>query len=253
MLYIELMNFKFLNLIGLLAKNFYFSLLYLIKFRIQKREFIQQLIFIGYESLPMALVLSSLASMILTLNTALELNNHGGRELVGALTAISNQREILPLFVAFGIAARCGTSMTAEISTMKVTEQIDVLKVLRIDPLYYLLVPRILAVVLLMPFIIAIATLVNFLASMLVAKYSINIEFATFLDSAKKAIDLKEYFFPLIKAEIFGVYAVLMSVSMGLSVSGGAKEVGLTTTLSTAYVIVGIIILNSVITPVLYT
>jgi phospholipid/cholesterol/gamma-HCH transport system permease protein len=247
------MKIKFLSLIGLLSKNFFDSLVHLSRCKIEKKELLGQLIFIGYESLPMALILSSMASMILTLNTAFELNNHGGREIVGALTAISNQREILPLFIAFAIAARCGTAMTAEISTMKVTEQIDVLKVFRIDPLYYILVPRMLSIILLMPLIIAIASIVNFFTSMLVAKYSINIEFGVFLDSAKKVIDLKEYFYPLIKAEIFGIYSVLMSVSVGLAVEGGAKEVGLATTKATAYVIVGIIILNSIITPVLYT
>ncbi len=228
------------------------SFKYILKGEIQKEQFVSRLLFIGYESILMVVALCSLASMILTYNTAIELTKHGGRELVGALIAVADLREIIPIFIGFAIAARCGTALTAEISTMKVTEQIDVLRVLKIDPIYFLLAPTILAVILLAPLILAIALIISTFAGMMVAKLVINLEFAEFLESAWGVLGLKEYFYPLIKTEIFCIYALLINITMGLNCSGGAKEVGMTTTKATALVIVGIVILDGFLTPLLF-
>jgi len=222
------------------------------KGRIHLSQLRKELIFIGYECLPMIVVLTGLASMIMTLNTAVELSSRGGRELVGALIATAVLREILPIFIAFAIAARCGTAITAEISTMKITEQVDALRVMKISPIYYLLSPKVLAVILLSPLLVAIATLVCLGSGMMVAKFAIGLEFDPFLESAWKAIGLKEYFYPLIKTVVFSIYAILVNTAMGLACEGGAKEVGLMTTKATAISMVGIVILDGILTPILY-
>jgi phospholipid/cholesterol/gamma-HCH transport system permease protein len=243
---------NFLEILGSAFLYLLKSFKYIIHGEVQKEQLVSRLLFIGYESILMVVALCSLASMILTYNTAIELTKHGGRELVGALVAIADLREIIPTFIGFAIAARCGTALTAEVSTMKVTEQIDALKVLRIDPIYFLLAPTVLAIILLSPFILAIASMVSMFAGMLVAKLVVNLEFAEFLESAWGNIGLKEYFYPLIKVEVFCLYALLINITMGLNCSGGAKEVGLTTTKATALVIVGIVILDGFLTTLLF-
>ena len=225
---------------------------YIYRLQIDKEQLVSKLVFLGYESLPMILVLTAISTMILTLNTSIELNNQGGRELVGSLIAVADLREIVPIFIGFAIAARCGTSLTAEISTMKVTEQIDALRILRVDPVYYLMVPVLVGTVLLAPFLLAIASVTSVFAGMFVAKLAVNIEFSEFLDSAWSVLSLKEYFYPLIKTIIFCVYAMLVNITMGLNCSGGAKEVGMATTRATALVIVGIVVLDGILTPILY-
>ena len=220
--------------------------------RIQKEQFISRLVFIGYECLPMIILLTSLATMILTVNTALELNSRGGRDLIGSLVSLAAMREIVPIFIGFAIAARCGTALTAEVSTMKVTEQIDALRVLKVRPVYFLLSPSLLAVLILVPFLLAIASVISTLSGMILSKYLVNLEFARFLESVWSVVSLQEYFLPLLKAEIFSLYALLINVSMGLDCSGGAREVGMTTTRATALVIVGIVILNGFLTPLLF-
>ena len=225
---------------------------YIYRLQIENNEFIRKFIFIGLESLIMVLLLSSIASMILTMNTGHELIKYGGRELIGSLTMVANVREILPVFMAFAFAARCGTAITAEISTMKITEQIDVLRVLKVDPIYFFLAPTILATLCVVPLVESLSMIVSNMAGMFIAKIQLNLEFEEFMDSAWKAIEIKDYVFSLIKAEIFSVYAMLMSVNMGLNCRGGAKEVGLTTTKSSAYLIVGIIILDGILTPALF-
>lgn len=243
---------NFLEVLGSAILYLLKSFKYILRGEIQKEQLVSRLIFIGYESIIMVVALCSLASMILTYNTAIELTKHGGRELVGALVALANLREIIPTFIGFAIAARCGTALSAEIATMKVTEQIDALKVLRIDPVYFLLAPTVLAIILLAPIILSIASMISMFAGMLVAKLVVNLEFAEFLESAWGNIGLKEYFYPLIKVEVFCLYALLINVTMGLNCSGGAKEVGLTTTKATALVIVGIVILDGFLTTLLF-
>lgn len=240
------------EIIGLAVVNFKTTLKLILQNKIPFDQFIHRMVFIGFESLPMILLLNSIASMILTLNSSIELSSRGGRELIGALITIADMREIIPIFIAFAIIARCGTAITAEVSTMKVTEQIDVLRVLKINPLYYLFVPVILSIIILTPFLLATASLVSIFASMIVAKISIGLEFSEFLDSAWNQMELKDYFYPLLKTEIFCIFALITNLSMGLECRGGAKEVGEVTTRATALVLVGIIIIDGFLTPLLY-
>ncbi len=242
----------FLEIIGNVTPALNKSIQMIFSRRIPIKETISSAALIGYESLPMIMILIAIGTSILTLNTSIELVKQGGRDLIGALIVLTNLREIVPIFIAFGIAARCGTAFTAEVSTMKVTDQIDVLKVLKIDPVYYLLVPAILSVILLAPLLLSISTIVSIFAGMLVAKLAVNLEMTEFLDSAWKVLSLKDYFYPLIKTEIFCVYVVLVNIVMGLMCEGGAREVGMTTTKATALVIMGIILLDGILTTILY-
>jgi phospholipid/cholesterol/gamma-HCH transport system permease protein len=243
---------NFLEILGSALLHLKESFFDILKLKIQKEQFISRLEFIGIGCLPMILILSGLGTMILTVNTAIELSGRGGRDLIGALIALAAFREIIPIFISFAISARCGTSLTAEIATMKVTDQIDVLKVLKISPIYYLLTPSLVAVVVLSPFLLAISSISSTFAGMITAKILVGVSFTEFLDSAWRVVSMKEYFYPLIKTIIFSTYALLLNISMGLNCSGGAREVGLTTTRSTALVIVGIIILDGILTPILH-
>lgn len=240
------------EIVGNMAPAFIKSLKMIFARRIPVKETVNKASLIGYESLPMIIILIAIGTSILTLNTSVELVKQGGRDLIGALIVLANLREIVPIFIAFGIAARCGTAFTAEVSTMKVSDQIDVLKVLKIDPVYYLLVPAIFSVIILAPLLLSISIVVSIFAGMSVAKLSVNLEMTEFLSSAWKVLSMKDYLYPLIKTEIFCIYAVLVNIVMGLMCEGGAREVGMTTTKATAMVVLGIILLDGVLTSLLY-
>ncbi len=229
------------------------ALVYIVKGKIDLGQLRKQMVFIGYECLPMVIALTALASMILTVNISVELNSRGGRELIGALISAADLREILPLFTAFAIAARCGTAITAEIASMKVTEQVDVLRVMKVDPIYYLLSPKLLATFLLGPLLVAIALITSLASGLFVAWASVGLEPVQFLEQAWRELSLKEYFYPLLKTEIFTLYAILTSVSYGLDCHGGAREVGIATTQATAMIMVAIIVLDGILTSILYT
>ncbi len=244
---------EFLQIQGSAIKKLITAFYFLIKGQVDYAQTKKHFVFIGYECLPMVISLTALASMILTINIAVELNSRGGRELIGALISTADLREILPLFTAFAIAARCGTAITAETASMTVTEQIDVLRVMKVDPVYYLLLPRLLATFFLGPLLVAIALITCLASGLLVSWVSIGLEPVQFLDQAWRELSMKEYFYPLLKTEIFTLYAILISVSYGLDCRGGAREVGLSTTAATAMIMVAIIIMDGVLTAILYT
>lgn len=241
-----------LEIIGASMLNLIKSCAYILRLKIPFDQFVSRMVFLGFESIPMVLILTSLASMILTLNTSIELAGRGGRELIGALIAISDMRELVPIFIAFAIVSRNGTALTAEIATMKVTEQVDVLRVLKIDPVYYLIAPAILSIVILAPILLALASVTSIFAGMIVSKMTVGLEFTEFLDSAWNQMSLKDFFYPLIKTELFSLFALVTNLTMGLNCSGDAKEVGEVTTRATALVMVGIIIIDGIVTPLLY-
>lgn len=242
-----------LTILGSASKNLLSALKFLIQGKIDWEQLRYQLVFLGFDCMPMILALTAVASMILSLNTSIELANYGGRDVIGSLVSMSNLREILPIFIAFAVGSRSGTAITAEIATMKVTEQIDALKLLKTDPIYYLLTPKLLAGVILAPFIVALAEFVSIYAGMIVSAFSASLEFSEFLESAWHVLSLKEYFYPLVKCEIFIAYAILVNVTMGLGCKGGAREVGLATTKATALVMIGIILIDGLLTAILYT
>ncbi len=238
---------------GSAAQNLIEAFKYIFKGQIEWQQLRHQMVSMSFDNLPMILALTSLGSMILALNITIELQNWGGRDLLGPLVTNANLRELLPIFIAFAIGARTGTSMTAEISSMVVTEQIDVLRLFKTSPVYFLLVPRLLAGILISPLLLGIAAVVSIYAGMLVTNIVGDLEFNEFLSTAWKYVTMKEYWSPLIKLEIFMVYSVLINVTMGLGTLGGAKEVGEATNKATAIVMIGIIILDGILTPLLYS
>lgn len=242
----------YLEIIGNIVPALIKSMQMIFQGRIPLKETLSRSSLIAYESLPMILILIIIGTSILTLNTSTELVKQGGRDLIGALIILANSREIVPIFIAFGIAARCGTAFTAEIATMKISDQIDVLKVLKVDPLYYLMVPALLSVIIFAPLLLGISTVVAMFTGMSVAKIAVDLEMSEFIDSAWKVVSLKDYFYPLLKTEIFCIYCVLINISMGLLCEGGAREVGMTTTKATALVVIGVIILDGILTSILY-
>jgi phospholipid/cholesterol/gamma-HCH transport system permease protein len=240
-----------INFIGFCIYNFLESIKQIFSNRIENTQFVKEAVFIAYESLPMILVLTAVSSMIITVNTATELVRYGGRELIGGAVSISNLQEITPIFIAFALAARCGTAITAEIATMKVTEQLNALYIFRIDRLYYLLTPKILAALLLSPFIYMMSCIVSLLAGMIMCYFLVDLEFYEFLESAWKFTKLHEFYKPLLKTEIFTMYTIVVCVSLALRCENNSKAVGLVTSFASTLSIIGVVIINGFLTSIL--
>lgn len=162
----------------------------------------------------------------------------------GLLAAIL--REISPVIVAVLVAGRSGAAITAQLGTMKVTEEIDAITTLGLSPLAVLVIPRILALVLALPLLVFIGDIAGILGGMLVAQQQLDLSFAMFIDRVDDVLLLKTLLVGIFKAPVFAIFIALIACRMGLSATRDARSVGANTTSTVVQSLVAIIILNAI-------
>jgi phospholipid/cholesterol/gamma-HCH transport system permease protein len=162
----------------------------------------------------------------------------------GLLLAIL--REISPVIVAVLVAGRSGAAITAQLGTMKVTEEIDAITTLGLSPLAVLVIPRILALLLALPLLVFIGDIAGMAGGMLVTQQQLDISYYMFMDRVADVLDLKTLLVGLGKAPVFAIFIALIACRMGLSVSRDARSVGAHTTSTVVQSLVAIIILNAI-------
>jgi phospholipid/cholesterol/gamma-HCH transport system permease protein len=216
----------------------------LLRGRILGAETVRQMAQMGVESLPIALIVATFSGMVLSLHTANQLKQLGAEWLVGGLVAVAAAREAAPVLTAIVVAARVGSSIAAEIGSMVVTEQIDALRALGVSPVYYLVVPRFLAGVLMMPVLSIFGILAAIGGGYLVAVYTAGISPAVYTNSVQNLLGPNDLLRGLVKTFVFGAIIALVGCNQGLGTSGGAAGVGRSTTSSVVYSIVLLYIAN---------
>ena len=219
-----------INFIGLCVINLYKAFKCIFQGKVSFKNTIYQASVIGYDSLPIALTISMVAGAVLSLQVSQQFMLTGADSYIGGLVALAITREMAPIFAALAIGARAGTAMTAEIGNMNVTEQIDALKILKVDPIAYLLVPRLLAGVIMVPLVTIVAEFIGIIGGMFVAKSTVALHPYMYIKSVwlySSTYDIKA---SLVKSAVFGVLITLICVTHGLQTKGGAREVGISTT-----------------------
>lgn len=207
-------------------------ILHLLKARIHRRNTIEQMAVVGPDSLTIALITASFVGMVFTIQVAREFIVFGSGNLVGGVLAIALARELTPVLTAVVVTGRVGSAFAAEIGTMRVTEQIDALYILKTDPLDYLVIPRFLACCLMMPLLTVFSLITGLAGGLLVAiaLYGSDITQQTFLDSIQNMLAVWDVLGGLIKSVVFGGLIAAIGCSWGLTTTGGAKGVGQSTT-----------------------
>lgn len=233
---------EFLDTLGKITLNGIDVIKCLLKGQINKKELIEQCYRFGVTSLPITLSIVGMTSVIVASQVALEMVKQGGSNFVGLLMTILIVREVGVIMSGFAIISMIGSSLASEIATMRVTEQIDAIKVLKVNPINYLFVPRILAGLIMMPAIVVIASTVGVLAGAVTAKLTAGLGYRAFFDSAWLGIYMKDLGVCLLKALFFGGTISLISCSCGYYAKGGAKGVGEATTKSVVWSFVAIVI-----------
>ncbi|MDD3149443.1 MAG: ABC transporter permease [Candidatus Gastranaerophilales bacterium] len=228
--------------LGHVGKVFLQSIKYILKKDINIKEFFEQSARFGIEALPMTLVMVAITGMIISLQIASEMAKQGAENYVGALIGLAIVRELGPIMGCFSVIAFVGSSMAAEIGTMKVTEQIDAMKVLKIDPIEYLIVPRFLAGAFTMPFVIILANIVGIFGGFITAKTTAEINTLVFIDSVWMGLSIKDVWVSVLKAFIFGGLISLMCTAIGYRTEGGAIDVGKATTKAVVWSFVSMVI-----------
>lgn len=217
---------------------------HLLQGRIHRRNTLAQMNIVGPESTSIALVTASFVGMVFTIQVAREFIYFGATTTVGGVLALALARELAPVLTAVVVTGRVGSAFAAEIGTMRVTEQIDALYMLKTDPIDYLVVPRVVACALMLPILDLLSLLVGMAGGLLIAYSLYDINPSVFLKSIQNFVELWDVFSSLIKSLIFGAVIAVIGCSWGLTTTGGAKGVGQSTTTAVVTALLAVFILN---------
>jgi phospholipid/cholesterol/gamma-HCH transport system permease protein len=205
---------------------FFATLSCLVKSRLRWNHVIDQMLYIGYESIPIVLLTAVFIGMIMVLQTGYQLTKFGATLYSGGIAAIALAREIAPVFTAFSIAARVGASMAAEIGTMKITEQIDALETLATDPVQYLVLPRFVAALIVVPLLTILALVIGIAGGLVVGVTNLNISPQLYLNNTRDFLVLQDIYSGLIKTVVFAAIISITGCYQGFKTTGGAEGVG---------------------------
>nr|YP_009399446.1 hypothetical protein [Dictyomenia sonderi]ARW69052.1 hypothetical protein [Dictyomenia sonderi] len=212
--------------------------------RLDYKSLLDQMILIGPNSLLITMVTSFFISLVLSLQVVKEFLYLNATELVGSILAISFIRELSPVLTSIIVIGKVGSFFTAEIATMNVTEQIDALFILGINPISYLLLPRIFATLLMLPMLNLFSLLTSFMSSSFICSIIYSIDPSFFFQSLLYRCLYFDVGKSLLKTLIFGLFISIISCVWGITTTGGSKGVGLSTTSSVVTSLLVVFILN---------
>lgn len=194
------------------------------------RLLLVQLDQIGVKSLSIVVVTAVFIGMVLALQTAYSLAEFGGKLFIGKVVSLSLVRELAPVLMSLMVGGRVGAGMTAEIGTMKVTEQIDALRALATNPVRKLVVPKVLATTIMLPLLTLIACAVGILGGLMIAVFNLHLSANYYLRSVITTLNYNDLASGVGKTFFFGFGISLIACYNGLRASGGADGVGRATT-----------------------
>jgi len=216
----------------------------LLKFNTSFKEIIEQCSRFGVSSLPITLSIVSMTSIIISMQVAGEMVKHGGGNFVGMLMAVLTIREEGAIMAGFAIISMIGSSLASEIATMKVTEQIDAIQVLKVNPVHYLFTPRIIAGTIMMPMVVLLASLFGIVSGAIAANVTSELAYKAYFDSVWFGLSMKDLNVCILKSISFGFAISLISCCCGMSAKDGAKGVGIATTKAVVWSFVAIVIID---------
>jgi len=208
----------------------------------------------GVRALPVTVIVAAFAGAILAMQTGIELRRFGDTAVLGTITALSMCREMGPFITGVILAATVGSSIAAELGTMKVSDEIDALEVMSIDPVDYLVLPRVVAMALMCPTLTVLSNLIGIYGGSVIAEQNLGVSPDLYWVSAIEALTSSGTFLPkevyvgLLKSFVFGVTIATVSCAAGLRASGGALGVGLAVQTAVRNSVILIIVLGFVVT-----
>jgi phospholipid/cholesterol/gamma-HCH transport system permease protein len=215
------------------------------------REFMRQIRVMGITSLPIVFVTGALAGIVTSQQGGYQMTGAMPSYILGSLVVQTVVLEMGPVLTAIVLVGRVGARITAELGTMKVSEQIDAYHSVGRDPIALLAAPRILAGVIVLPVLVGFANIVGIAAGMVAARVTAGLGFESFLYGARLFWHSWDLLYSLTKAVVFGLSIPLISVHMGLRTRGGAEGVGRTTTDAVMFMTLTILILDAMFPPLM--
>ncbi len=229
------------------------SIFWLVKPPFRASTFIEALEYIGVQSLLIVSMIGLFVGMVFALQLTTSLRRFGTESFVGATLGIALTRELAPVFTAIVVAARAGAGMATELGSMRITEQIDALSTMAVNPIQYLVTPRVLAATIMVPLLAMLFNTVGMFGGYGVAVWIEGVDRGVFLENAKWIVEVRDVVQGVIKATVFGAALSLVSCYQGYNAAGGAKGVGIGTTRAVVGSFVTILVLDYFLTDVILT
>lgn len=222
------------------------------KGRIGFNDLMQELMEAGPGSFLIVLITALAAGTVFNIQVAAELSKQGASATVGGLLALGLSREIAPLLTATLLTGKVATAYAAQIGTMKVTEQIDAITMLRTDPVEYLVVPRVLAMVIMAPVQCLLFFWVGIWSGQVSSTILYSIPPSVFWNSVRTWMEPDDLPSMLLKALVFGLQIAVIACGWGLTTRGGPKEVGTSTTGAVVMILVTVALMDALLTKLLF-
>lgn len=213
---------------------------------------IHQMVLAGVNSIPIVCLISLFIGIVLALQGAYQLQKFGAGFYVTALVGVSMTRELGPLITAIVIAGRSGSAFAAEIGTMKVSEEIDALEAMGLNSVRFLVVPKYLALIVMLPCLTLLSDLAGILGGGIFEMYQLDQTLPMFLSATRDALVMRDISTGLIKSVVFGLIITKVGCYEGFAVRGGAEGVGKSTTSSVVVSIFLVILADVIFTAFFY-
>ena len=214
-------------------------------------ETINQMAFIGVASVPIVALTGFFSGAVLSLYLSQLLNEYHATSFVGATVGLTITREIGPVIAGIMVAALCGSAMAAQIGTMSVSEQMDALRMLSVNPTNYLVIPRIVASVTMLPVLALVCMWAGIFGGLLVAGTE-HVPYAVFMHSVTHHVKPEDILKGIIKTPVFGLIVALVASQQGMRTKDGAVGVGKATTNTVVISMILIYIVNFLLARVMY-
>lgn len=195
---------------------------------------------------------SFLTGMVMSLQTGRELQRWGIESNIGAIVGTAMAREMGPLWAAVIVTAAVGSSFAAELGTMKVSEELDALEVMAIDPIAFLVMPRIIALVIAVPILSIYSDVIGFAGGGFIASSLISVPMSEYFDSAQRFLEIRDIWIGIFKAVLFGLSIGIISCQQGIDTKGGSEGVGTSTITTVVLSIIMILFINFLVSAIFF-
>jgi phospholipid/cholesterol/gamma-HCH transport system permease protein len=243
----------FVNFTGRLALFTGDALSHCVRLPVYWYLILQQMLRIGYFSLPVVGMTAFFTGAVLCLQIYIGGNRYGAESFVPQIVVLGITRELGPVIAGLMVAGRVAAAIAAEIGTMRVTEQIDALTTLSTNPVKYLVVPRLVAAVLTMPILVAVADSIGVFGGYVVGTRSLGFNGSVYLENTANFVTQDDVVSGLVKAAVFGFIVALMGCYHGFNSKGGAQGVGQATTNAVVSASIVILASNYVLTSIFFS
>lgn len=219
---------------------------------IRWRLIVDQMQFVGVGSLFIVVLTATFSGMVFALQSGRAFAIFGAESLTGSVVMMTLTRELAPTLTALMVSARAGSAMAAQLGTMQVTQQIDALSAMAVNPVGYLVAPRIIGTVLTMPLLTSIFNFVGMLGAYIVSVKLLKIDEGGFLEKTRYYVDINDFVQGLFKSIFFGAILALVSCYQGFQARKGAYDVGRRVTMAVVISSVTILVADYFLTAILF-